>query len=180
MQNAARAVSILCVPALQNYFTAERLRRGWTMRQAAQRSQISLSKAYAIANGEDNVEFETFENIASAFGLTPAELAVAIGKGSPEDDPTEVHLLATYRQVPDERRSAVLDMVRGLAVQPIRPPRPNRRRQAEANTRRVARIEKERDLAHGDETAPGDALAPWYALRFLFQRLGQRALSPAS
>jgi transcriptional regulator with XRE-family HTH domain len=69
------------VAALQHFFEAERLRRGWSVREIARRSNISASKAYAIINGDDNVEMETFENIAAAFDMTPAGLAGVIGKG---------------------------------------------------------------------------------------------------
>ncbi len=127
MQNAAHPVSLVHVAALQNFFRDERRRRGWSVRDAAARAKISPSKAYAIENGDDNVEFETFENIATAFGLTPAELATAIGKGKPDHDPDEASLLAAYRQVPHEKRPAAHDMLHGLVVRPITPPRRRRR-----------------------------------------------------
>jgi transcriptional regulator with XRE-family HTH domain len=111
------------VSALQHFFDAERQRRGWSVREAAKRSQISLSKAYAIVNGDDNVEFETFENIATAFNMTPAELATAIGKGAPQDDPAHALGAALFRAVPIERQPAAIDMLRGLQVQPTRTPR---------------------------------------------------------
>src|SRR2546423_375070 len=63
LQNPAHGLRIDPMSALQQFFDAERTRRGWSMRETAKRSQISLSKAYAIVNGDDNVEFETFENI---------------------------------------------------------------------------------------------------------------------
>lgn len=105
--------------ALQHFFDAERTRRGWSMREAAKRSKISPSKAYAIANGDDNVEFETFENIAAAFSMSPAELAVAIGKGAAGDDPRRVPIHAALRDVPDEQLATVELMIRSLAVQPV-------------------------------------------------------------
>lgn len=88
------------------------------MREIAERTKMSKSKAYAIVNGDDNVEFETFENIATAFNMTPAELATMIGKGSPADDPAEAEVLARYRAVPPEKKPAAMDMLLGLAVQP--------------------------------------------------------------
>src|SRR5436309_734111 len=102
------------VAALQHFYDAERQRRGWSVRKTAHETKMSVSKAYAILNGEDNVEFETFENIATAFNMTPAELATAIGKGRPVDDPTEVEVLARYRAVPAEKKLAAIDMLRGL------------------------------------------------------------------
>jgi transcriptional regulator with XRE-family HTH domain len=95
------------VPALQNFFDAERQRRHWSMRETAKKCGISISKAYAIANGDDNVEFDTFENIATAFDMTPAELAVAIGKGPANADPVRAVAEATLRRVPTEHLETV-------------------------------------------------------------------------
>jgi transcriptional regulator with XRE-family HTH domain len=135
------------VPALQNFFRDERIRRGWSVRDAAQRSKISPSKAYAIENGDDNVEFETFENIATAFNMTPAELATAIGKGTPEDDPAHAEVVALYRAVPAEKKPAAIDMLRGLTVEPAR-------QRAKSRTDGTAkRLEqRRRELLTGTET----------------------------
>lgn len=118
------------MPALQHFFDAERQRRGWSVREAADRCRISVSKAYAIVNGDDNVELETFENIASAFDMTPADLAIAMGKGSPDHDPDEVEMLVVYRQVPAEQRPFIQRALRGLIepAVPVPPTRPGRRR----------------------------------------------------
>lgn len=110
------------MPALQHFFDAERQRRGWSMREIANRTKMSRSKAYAIVNGDDNVEFETFENIATAFDMTPAELATAIGKGAPQDNPAHALGVALFRAVPVEKQPAAIDMLRGLTtVEPTRP-----------------------------------------------------------
>lgn len=101
---------------MQHFFESERLRRGWSVKELADRSKISLSKAYQIRGGEDNVEFETFENIAAAFSLTPAELATVIGKGRADDDPDTIEAMAIYRQVASEKRSAAKDMLLGLVL----------------------------------------------------------------
>lgn len=118
------------MPALQQFFKDERLRRGWSVREAAQRSQISPSKAYAIENGDDNVEFETFENIATAFDLTPAELAVAIGKGTPALNPDEARWVSYYRRIPVEQRPFIEKAVYSIGEGPVQPivPKPPRRR----------------------------------------------------
>src|SRR5256885_1021344 len=100
------------MPALQQFFEAERLRQGWSMREAARRCNISTSKAYAIANGDDNVEFETFENIAGAFKMSPAELAVAIGKGPPHEDPELVIQQSLLRQAAPEKRGMITEFLR--------------------------------------------------------------------
>lgn len=142
------------MPALQQFFDAERQRRGWSMRETAKRSLMSVSKAYAIANGDDNVEFETFENIAAAFGMAPAELAVAIGKGAADANPDDVEIMALSRQVAPELKTAAKDMLRVLASSFTRPPS-NGRRDATANRRRAeaARIES----AHKNDGYDGDS-----------------------
>src|SRR5258708_28199077 len=102
------------------------------MRELAKRAQISLSKAYAISNGDDNVEFETFENIATAFHMSRAELAVAIGKGPAAENPERVALHAMVRDVADADVSIVerwlrpfIGSPRSMPVEPT-----NRRRRA--------------------------------------------------
>lgn len=147
------------MPALQHFFDAERQRRGWSMKEAAERSRISLSKAYAITNGDDNVEFQTFENIAAAFGMTPADLAVVIGKGSADHDPDETHVLVTFRQIPEHKRDAAKEMLEGL-VKPIRSPRPNRPVRPKANRDRATGSEIERNQAQGEDLGPNSGLAP--------------------
>lgn len=143
--------------ALQHFFDAERLRRGWSMREIANRSRMSLSKAYAIVNGDDNVEFETFENIATAFAMTPADLAIAIGKGSPEHSPDEVEMLAIYRQVPTDQRPFVQAALRGLAVQPLNRGPDNRVRDRRANRSRppVTEIDHNTAPRPEDDANPG-------------------------
>lgn len=103
------------MPALQRYFDAERQRRGWSVREVADRSHISLSKAYAIIKGDDNVETETFENIAVAFGMTPAELFAALGKGTADEHPQRITVQALLRDVPDDDLGTVERIVRTFA-----------------------------------------------------------------
>lgn len=151
------------MPALQHFFDAERLRRGWSMRDAAKRCKISLSKAYAIVNGDDNVEFDTFENIAAAFGLTPAELAVAIGKGSPEDDPAEARVIALYRQIAAEKRETAADLLSALAAPPARPRAKSR---VDASAKRLER--RRRELQTGvDQTPDHEPKRRQFAIRKL-------------
>lgn len=89
------------------------------MREIADRARISPSKAYAITNGDDNVEFETFEAIADAFGMSPAELATAIGKGPAGDDPELAPMHARLRQVPKDQRT-VVDRLIATFIPPTR------------------------------------------------------------
>lgn len=149
------------------------------MRDAAKRSNISLSKAYAIVNGDDNVEFETFENIATAFGLTPAELAIAIGKGSAEHDPAEARVVALYRQVPADKRPAAEDMLHGLAVQPTRPPA-NRRRDGLANRLKQRVHDLTTGTEHGDDPGNNPRITDTYDRTIWPSLLGfERHLAPS-
>ena len=101
------------VPALQRYLSAEIEQRGWSVEQFAARAQLSLSNAYLIVrDGKDNVRQNTFDNIAAAFGMTPAELASAIGKGAPEEHPQRITVQALLRDVPDDDLSTVERIVR--------------------------------------------------------------------
>lgn len=137
--------------ALQYFFNAERLRRGWSVREAAERAQISVSKAYAIVNGDDNVEFETFENIASAFDMTPADLATVIGKGSPEADPQLAHVQALLRQVPDEHLSTIEMILRPFMRVKPHPDRSAKPRRGRINTH-----------SSSDQSGPDNPLATTY------------------
>lgn len=128
------------MPALQQYLNAEIDRRGWSVREFARRAKISLSNAYLIVrDGEDNVRRDTFENIASALFMSPAELAVAIGKGAATDDPKRVLIHAALRQVPDDQLETVELMIRGLAIQPAQ--RAKGRSVGSANGRKPSRAE---------------------------------------
>jgi len=101
------------VPALQRYLSAEIEQRGWSVEQFAARAQLSLSNAYLIVrDGKDNVRQNTFDNIAAAFGMTPAELASVIGKGAPEEHPQRITVQALLRDVPDDDLSTVERIVR--------------------------------------------------------------------
>lgn len=132
--------------ALQQFFESERLHRGWSMKEIADKSKISLSKAYQIRDGEDNVEFETFENIASAFGMTPAELATVIGKGRTEDDPETIEAMAIFRRIAAEKRSAARDMLLGLVL-----PRRTVRTHGDSPIRTTGAAHKSRPKDTGDE-----------------------------
>ena len=87
--------------ALQQFLEGELERREWTIKEFATRSHLSLSNAYLIVrDGKDNVRQDTFEDIAAALSMTPADLMVAIGKGKLGEDPERLPLLTLVRQVP--------------------------------------------------------------------------------
>lgn len=78
---------------------------------------MSLSSGYLIVrDGKDNVRQDTFEGIAAAFSMTPAELMVAIGKGPSGTDPHEIVHIGLYRQVPTEQKFSATAMLRGLIL----------------------------------------------------------------
>lgn len=161
------------MPALQQYFDAERQRRGWSMRETAKRSLMSVSKAYAIANGDDNVEFDTFENIASAFDMTPAELAVAIGKGAADADPDDVEIMALSRQLAPEQKTYAKSMLRGLVAAVTRGPN-NGRRAATATGQRAEAARRAAAHKNGDYPDDTKDLSGPYRL---LERLTGHALS---
>ncbi len=123
------------VPALQRYLKAEIERRGWSMEQFADRAQLSLSNAYLIVrDGKDNVRQNTFDSIAAALGMTPAELASAIGKGAPEEHPQRITILALLRDVPDDDLSTVDRIVRTFTRVNPSPDHPAKARRPRPNT----------------------------------------------
>lgn len=144
------------MPALQRFFEAERQRQGWSVRQAAKHCRISVSKAYAIEAGDDNVEFDTFENIAGAFGMSPAELAIAIGKGPANDDPKRAQLQALARNVADEHVGAAELMLRGLTAAEASVSIPSAKKRTEGATKRLS---GKRDEIANDHTQPGKTVA---------------------
>lgn len=106
--------------ALQRFLQQELPKRGWSVEEFARRASISKSNGYLIIrDGKDNVRQDTFDNIADALNMSPAELAAAIGKSASASDTEEAELLALFRQVPSEHRPAAKQMLRGLRVEPV-------------------------------------------------------------
>ncbi len=95
--------------ALQQFIAGELDRRRWTVPDFARRAEISTSLAYQILDGKDNVRRTTFDKIAAAFGMTPAQLASAIGLGGALS-PEHASVIAIYESVPKEKRSVWLDI----------------------------------------------------------------------
>lgn len=100
--------------ALQRYLKIEIDRRAWSVEEFSRRAGFSTTRGYQILGGKDNVQFNTFEAIATALGMTPADLATAIGKGSTETNADELNLVAHFRQVPAEQQSAAWEAATGL------------------------------------------------------------------
>lgn len=99
------------------------------------------------------------ELISMVYGGQTTSVALAA------HDPDEAHVIALFRRVPADKRTAAADMLRGLAaaVPPIRPPRPNRRSQPDTNRQRRPAAEIERDHPHGGEIDANDGLPRVYA-----------------
>lgn len=145
------------MPALQNFLRDELPRRGWSMKDFASHARLSLSNAYLIVrDGEDNVRSDTFENIATALGMTPAELYVAIGKGRLDDDPERVPVLAAVRQIAKEHLDAVDRIVRAFVVVPPTVGKRNHARRFEAPRPNPKASSKQ------DESGPDSSLTDWY------------------
>lgn len=127
----------------------------------AKLAQMTRSHVYFILNGERrNVRSDTLDKIAAALSMTPAEMAVAMGKAGPGDDPDETEVLALFRRVPVDKRPAATDMLRGLAVQPTRPTT-NRRQDVEANRQRAALRKLEHGTDQGEDHGASSPLTPW-------------------
>jgi transcriptional regulator with XRE-family HTH domain len=86
----------------------------------SKRSGLGLSHIYQIIKGErPRPSAGTLDAIARGFGMTPAEMAIAMGRATPEDDPEESELVALFRLVPTSQRQTVKQILRGLAIQPL-------------------------------------------------------------
>jgi transcriptional regulator with XRE-family HTH domain len=96
--------------------------QGLTVKEFARRSGLGLSHAYQILRGErTRPSAETFDAVARGLNMTPAEMAVAMGKGTESDDPEEVEWLALVRQLAPEKKPAARDYLRFMAAQGVEP-----------------------------------------------------------
>lgn len=111
------------MPTSLDQFVQQQLEaQGLTVKEFARRSGLGISHAYQVLRGERSKRpsAETFDAVARGLNMTPAEMAVAMGKGALEASPDETEWLALYRQLPTEHRPTVKQIVRNLAVQPTR------------------------------------------------------------
>jgi transcriptional regulator with XRE-family HTH domain len=101
--------------------------QGLSVKEFARRADLGLSHAYQLIRGErPRPSAETFDAIARGLNMTPAEMAVAMGKGVVDLAPDEVEMLAIYRQVPPEEKPIIKRQLRGLAIPPTTPNRTKR------------------------------------------------------
>ncbi len=102
--------------ALQKFLRDELHRRDWSIEEFASRAGISTSNGYLIIrDGKDNVRTDTFEGIAAALSMTPADLMVATGKGATsDDDPLRMPLHAIVQQVALEDLNTAYRVLHGF------------------------------------------------------------------
>jgi transcriptional regulator with XRE-family HTH domain len=113
------------VAHLSRFLKDEIPRRGWTIPTFARRANLSNSNAYLIVrDGKDNVTQDTFDDIATALDMAPAELMVAIGKGNSPEDAERVVMHATVRQIPKANLSLAQRLLLAF-VSPQPSPEPN-------------------------------------------------------
>lgn len=145
--------------------------RGETAEQFGKRIGLNSSGIYQILREQRQyVQDRTLDKIAEGLGMTPAEMAVAIGKGTPQDDPEESEVLALWRQLHPDRKPAAREILQGWAVQPINRGPDNRRRDGQHN--RSKRPAAQHDVSHGQQDENGDqgqitvcSSDPWARLR---------------
>jgi transcriptional regulator with XRE-family HTH domain len=90
--------------------------RQWSRDEFARRTGLTRSHVYFILDGaRQNVGIDTIERIAAGLGITRAELFAAVDQDS-DQTADEVEVLALYRQLPHDQRTAAKLMLRGLAA----------------------------------------------------------------
>ena len=94
----------------------ERLRslrkeKHWTQEELAKRLGLSPSAVGMYERGEREPNLETLEKMADVFGVSLASLFEGVEK-KPEPSALEAELLSLFRRVPEERRHAVLALIK--------------------------------------------------------------------
>ena len=142
---------------------------GLTAEQFARKAGLNASGIYQIVRGERiYVQDRTLDKIAAALNMTPAEMALAMGKAAATEDPDEAEILALFRDVPTEKRSAAKDVLRGLGIQPTSRGRVSSRIRRPVSKPRTLDQHDDRQPPHG----PDDGLTPRY------HGLGRVAIRP--
>ena|SRR5580765_6071627 len=97
--------------------------QGLSVKEFAARSGLGLSHAYQILDGKrPRASSQTFEAVARGLSMTPAEMLVAMGKGTGSLDADETEMLALFRQVPLAQRLTLKQIVRSLGEMARIPP----------------------------------------------------------
>jgi transcriptional regulator with XRE-family HTH domain len=144
-----------------------------SVKQFAARGGLGLSHAYQILRDErQQLTPATLEGVARGLRITLPELFVALGKGTSELAPEELQVLSLYRQVPQERRPAATDMLRGLAIFPVDHP-PTRRADASSKRRQAAIRQLQGNTSDHGEHDPEGALPGSYGTARLWTAICQ-------
>lgn len=130
---------------------------GETPEQFAVRIGINSSGFHKFMRGDYREPRQaTLDKIAGGLGKAPADLLVAIGKGSADADIEEAEILALFRSVPTEQQSAAKSMLRGLAVATLyAKTQPSDVAKGGGNGISVR--------SNPDETRPHNSLRDWYS-----------------
>ena len=158
--------------------------QGLTVKEFARRSGLGVSHAYQILRGQrPNASAETVEAVARGLSMTPAEMLTAMGKGAGGLAPDEAEVLAIFRQVPQERRDVVRDLLRAMGVKPAaRLTGANRRDDVAAKTTRQLETEQPAKRSSRGKHGSDDALRKNYGFRNStgFARVGTLQAAPVS
>ncbi len=100
-----------------------RQKKGWTLREAANRSGLSFGRLGEIERGIDAHSGKSFVpsymsviRLARAFGVPPAELLREAGhEPGIELEPEEWDLIGIFRSLPPEKRQDLLRLALGLS-----------------------------------------------------------------
>lgn len=142
---------------------------------------VAASRVSIWKSGKGRPEPRNLERMAEVFALDFDRLLRVCGYRSSERadslDPEEAEVLALLRLVPEEHIPAAKQMLRGLAVPPLRPA-PIRKRQGEDNREPAGNSDHDRDHSHGDGGA-NQGLSPRYAGAFAHPRTPARLLAHA-
>lgn len=110
---------------LSEWILTEIDRRGWTLRELARRARLSSSVVASAANGTSNPGLRLCQGLARATqtpveeiyrlaGILPAQRIVTETRAAYQID-DETRLLQLYRELPEDDRGLVIDLVERLS-----------------------------------------------------------------
>lgn len=100
---------------IRPYLKSWRLHYGHTLEWLAERLDVGVSSVFRWESGENGVQEETFQAIAKAYGITPAELSAP-----PVDAARARHLhrlMEAMRSLDDKRLGRLADLAEDLSGQ---------------------------------------------------------------
>lgn len=118
LRNTSVRMYIAVTTALGEFARREIKAQGLSVKDFASKSGLGLSHTYQILRGDRSkrTSAETVEAVARGLGLTPAELAVAMSHGAPDEDPQRAVVSALVRQVRREDLTTVERILRAFHV----------------------------------------------------------------